>query len=209
MFWFGSNPPYFFGKCAWRAVHGSPLFSMNIRWGKVWEECSRVQLVCHTCQMAEKVTDCERETRRNSYPRGIEQLAALRLRWWKRTIEALPSWSWWNESRIQYDSAKKSQNSPRVRQVNEALRIIISKPEYNMNSKSEWHQAPLVRIIPMSRLQEDQGYGRGSLLQGGERREGPREGRWQGQDKIWDQLIRQQSSFCLHYCVFLYLTNPF
>ena len=60
--------------------------------------------------------------------------------------------------------------TPLVRQVNEAVRIIISRAECIMNSKSEWHQAPLVRVIPMSGLQEDQGTGRGSLLQGGAER---------------------------------------
>ena len=60
--------------------------------------------------------------------------------------------------------------TPLVRQVNEAVRIIISKAHCIMNSKTEWHQAPLVRIIPMSGLQEDQGIGRGSLLQGGAER---------------------------------------
>ena len=53
------------------------------------------------------------------------------------------------------------------RQVNEAVRIIISKAECIMNSKTEWHQTPLVRIIPMSGLQEEQGTARGILLQGG------------------------------------------
>ena len=39
-----------------------------------------------------------------------------------------------------------------------------------MNSTSEWHQAPLVHVIPMSGLQEDQGTGQDSLLQGGTER---------------------------------------
>ena len=50
-----------------------------------------------------------------------------------------------------------------VRQVNEAVRIIISKADCIMNSKTEWHQAPLVRIIPVSGLQEEQGTARRSL----------------------------------------------
>ena len=64
--------------------------------------------------------------------------------------------------------------TPLVRQVNEAVRIIISKAHCIMNSKTEWHQAPLVRIIPMSGLQEDQGTGRGSLQQRGVERGGRR-----------------------------------
>ena len=50
-----------------------------------------------------------------------------------------------------------------VRQVNEAVRSIILKADCIMNSKTEWHQAPLVTILPVSGLQEEQGTGRGSL----------------------------------------------
>ena len=57
--------------------------------------------------------------------------------------------------------------TPLVRQVNEAVRIVLSRADCVMNSKNEWHQAPLVRIIPMTGLQEDQGIGRGSLDQQG------------------------------------------
>ena len=55
--------------------------------------------------------------------------------------------------------------TPLGRQVNESVGIIISKAECVMNSKSEWLQAPLVWIIPMSGLQEEQGAGRESLQQ--------------------------------------------
>ena len=41
-----------------------------------------------------------------------------------------------------------------LQQVNEAVRIIISKAECSRNSKTEWHQAPLFSIIPMSGLQD-------------------------------------------------------
>ena len=88
----------------------------------------------------------------------------------------------------------KVHKTPLVRQVNEAVRIIISKAECIVNSKSEWHQAPLVRIVPMSGLQEDQGAARGSLQQGGERRKAPVWRRGGGQEESWDQLTRQQSS---------------
>ena len=77
-----------------------------------------------------------------------------------------------------------------VRQVNEAVRIILSKADCIMNSKSEWHQAPLVRIIPVSGLHEEQGTARGSLQQGGERGRGGR-GRGRGGDRT---LSGQMSS---------------
>ena len=54
-----------------------------------------------------------------------------------------------------------------VRQVNEAVRIIILEAGCIMNSKSEFHQAPLVRVVPTPGLLEEQGMegggaGRGS-----------------------------------------------
>ena len=69
--------------------------------------------------------------------------------------------------------------TPLVTQVNKAVMIIISRAECIMNSKTEWHQAALVRIILMSGLQEEQGTARDSLLQGGERGRGGR-GRGRG-----------------------------
>ena len=72
--------------------------------------------------------------------------------------------------------------SPLVRQVNEAVRIIISKAHCIMNSKTEFHQAPLVRIIPVSGIKEEQGTGRGSLQQAGRGRGRGRE-RGGGEDR--------------------------
>ena len=43
------------------------------------------------------------------------------------------------------------------KQCNEAVRITESKAEIVMNSKSEWHQAPIVRVIPTAGLLADQG----------------------------------------------------
>ena len=48
------------------------------------------------------------------------------------------------------------------RQVNEAVRITMFDGGMIMNSKSEWNQAPLVRVVPTNGLQEEQ-YG---LLEG-------------------------------------------
>ena len=44
-----------------------------------------------------------------------------------------------------------------VRQVNEAVRIGSSKAECIMNSKAEFHQAPLVRVVTVVGLEEEQG----------------------------------------------------
>ena len=60
--------------------------------------------------------------------------------------------------------------TPLVRQVNKAVRIVITKADCVMNSKNKWHQVPLVPIIPMTGLQKDQGAERGSHGQQGQDR---------------------------------------
>ena len=40
--------------------------------------------------------------------------------------------------------------------MNEAVRIEMSKADCMMNSKSEFHQAPLIRVVPVAGLQEEQ-----------------------------------------------------
>ena len=47
-------------------------------------------------------------------------------------------------------------NSCLARQVNEAVRIEMSTADCVMNSKAEFHQAPLVRLVPVTGLLEDQ-----------------------------------------------------
>ena len=47
-----------------------------------------------------------------------------------------------------------------TRQVNEAVRIGMSKADCVLNSKSEFHQAPLVRVVPVTGLIEEQEAGR-------------------------------------------------
>ena len=44
-----------------------------------------------------------------------------------------------------------------ARQVNEGVRIKRSKAACVMNSKSEFHQHPVVRVVPMRGLQQEQG----------------------------------------------------
>ena len=122
---------------------------------------------CLTCQMDGMCTSYEGETARNAFTRGIEHRDALRLEDEENAL--------WKHCLVQHGGIKakfsmkviKVHRSPLVRQVNEAVRIIISKADCIMNSKTEFHQAPLVRIIPVTGLQEEQGAGRGSLEQGG------------------------------------------
>ena len=42
-------------------------------------------------------------------------------------------------------------------QVNEGVRIKRSKADTLMNSKSEFHQHPVVRVVPMRGIQQEQG----------------------------------------------------
>ena len=141
--------------------------------GKCEKNGTGYKIVCLTCQSPGKVSEYEGETGRNGYTRGAEHLSALRLEDEENAL--------WKHCLIAHDGTQaefsmtvlKVHRTPMVRQINEAVRIIISKAECILNSKSEWHQAPMVRVIPVSGLQEDQGAARGSLQQG-------REGRGRG-----------------------------
>ena len=76
------------------------------------------------------------------------------------------------------------------RQVNEAVRIEISTADCIMNSKAEWHQAPLVRVVPVTGLQEEQVAGGDPLQEGGGRGRG-RGTRGRGEEELgggWCQL---------------------
>ena len=65
-----------------------------------------------------------------------------------------------------------------ARQVNEGVRIKRSKADCLMNSKSEFHQHPVVRVVPMRGIQLEQGEeqggggGRGQGGRGQQRRQG-------------------------------------
>ena len=51
----------------------------------------------------------------------------------------------------------QSFHSSMARQVNEGVRIKRSKADCLMNSKSEFHQHPVVRVVPMRGIQLEQG----------------------------------------------------
>ena len=51
----------------------------------------------------------------------------------------------------------QSFQSAMARQVNEGVRIKRSKADCMMNSKSEFHQHPVVRVVPMRGIQQEQG----------------------------------------------------
>ena len=128
------------------------------------------------------------ETGRNGFIRGSEHLDALRLEdsenaSWHHVVDH-------NEERAEFSmTVLKIHRTALVIQINEAIRIIISKAEFIMNSKTERHQAPLVRKIPVSGLQEEPGTARGSLQQGVERGRGGR-----GRGRGGDRALRGQRS---------------
>ena len=121
------------------------------------------RIECLTFQRAGKTTTYEGETSRNSYTRGLVHWNALCL---KDKENAL-----WKHCLVVHDGVEAEfrmdvigiYRTPLVRQVNESVRIVMSKADCVMNSKTEWHQAPLIRILATNGLQEEQGAGRGSL----------------------------------------------
>ena len=96
------------------------------------------------------------ETGSNCYTRGKQHQAALRL---EDKNNAL-----WKHCLVEHDGMKAEFSMKQtnvfktclVRQVNEAVRIEMSKADCILNSKAEFHQAPLVRVVPVTGLLEDQ-----------------------------------------------------
>ena len=74
--------------------------------------------------------------------------------------------------------ALRSFKSPMMRQVNEPVRISASKADMLLNSKNEFHQAPLTRLVALTGLQGDQGENRGETfpVTGGGGRQPPNRG---------------------------------
>ena len=122
------------------------------------EKCgSGYQIRCETCHLDGISSLYEGETGRNGYTRGKEHLDALRL---ENEDGAL-----WKHCLVQHDG-KKAVFSMKVlgvfytclvRQVNEGVKIQKSRAQCLMNSKTEFHQHPVVRVIPVRGLQEEQG----------------------------------------------------
>ena len=67
--------------------------------------------------------------------------------------------------------------------MNEAVRIEMSKADVVMNSRAEFHQAPLVRVVPVVGLREEQGVEeQGGGVQGGGRGRARARGRGRGRN---------------------------
>ena len=99
--------------------------------------------------MAGRRTKYEGETGGNGYGRGKEQQSGLRL---EEEDNAL-----WKHCLLEHGGEHvefsmevlQSFHSAMARQVNEGVRINRSKADCLMNSKSEFHQHPVVRVVPM------------------------------------------------------------
>ena len=96
------------------------------------------------------------ETGCDCYTRGKQHQNALRL---KDEENALWKHCLVEHNGIEAEFSMKQTNvfkSCLTRQVNEAVRIEMSTADCVMNSKAEFHQAPLVRVVPVTGLLEEQ-----------------------------------------------------
>ena len=114
------------------------------------------QICCETCLGAGKVTTYEGETGRNAFSRGLEHQQGLRQKSEKSAL--------WKHC-VNEHSSQEAEFSMKIvgchssclgRQVCEAVRISRTEAEIILNSKSEFHQAPIVRVVATSGLQEEQ-----------------------------------------------------
>ena len=74
-------------------------------------------------------------------------------------METLPACPQWREADLlQFSmSVVGSFHSCLERQINEAVRISSNTADHILNSKSEFHQAPIVRVVATNGLQLEQG----------------------------------------------------
>ena len=103
------------------------------------------------------MTEYEGKSGYNAYTRGCEHEDALRL---EDQENALYKHCVLEHGGRRADFSMRALGSFQScleRQVNEAVRIGSSKAECIMNSKAEFHQAPLVRVVTVVGLEEEQG----------------------------------------------------
>ena len=124
--------------------------------GNCQKNSSGYRVTCLSCQRAGISSIYEGETGKNGFTRGLEHLAVLRLEDEENAM--------WKHCLVQHDGLQaefemkilRTFNSCLERQVNEAVRIVITKAYIILNSKSEFRQAPIIRIVPTNGLQEEQ-----------------------------------------------------
>ena len=120
------------------------------------------RITCEGCQGNGVIAEYEGESGRNGYSRGLEHAADLRNESDKSPL--------WKHCQLLHGGEKQkflmvvlsSFRSCLERQVNEAVRITSSKAEVILNSKTEFHQAPIRRVVATAGLQtlqaKDQGW---------------------------------------------------
>ena len=144
-----------------KGCNNEECFPCSTGGGQCRKNGAGYRIRCETCHRAGILTLYEGETGRNSFTRGLEHKSAIRLEDEENAL--------WKHCMIQH-GAVPAEFSMKVvgvhriclvRQVNEAVRIMISEAGCIMNSKSEFHQAPLVRVVPTTGLLEEQGSGGG------------------------------------------------
>ena len=115
------------------------------------------QIRCETCLRSGRTSTYDGETGRNCFCRGKEHQDALRLEDQENPL--------WKHCVLEHGGIKADFSmkvigrfqSCLVRQVNEAVRIGMSDADCVMNSKAEFHQAPIVRVRVEQGLVEEQG----------------------------------------------------
>ena len=115
------------------------------------------KLACQGCLMAGRSAEYDGEAARNCFTRGLEHQGGVR-----NEREESPLWKHCQlvhggEKQIFSMIVTGSFHSCLERQINEAVRITSSKADIVMNSKSEFHQAPIVRVVTTNGLQMEQG----------------------------------------------------
>ena len=140
---------------------------------------SAYRIKCMDCRRARKVVDYEGETGSNPYSRGLEHQDGLR-----NEVEENPLWKHCTlehgGEKVEFCmTALKSFRSCLKRQVNESVRISSSQADVLLNSKNEFHQAPLTRLVAFTGLHGDQGEDQAGQIfpgAGGQGRAGRRAG---------------------------------
>ena len=104
------------------------------------------------------------ESGRNAYTRGLEHQADL-----KNKDEESPLWK---HCSLQHAGeiveftmkALRGFNSSLERHVNEGVRVTSSTADIILNSKNEFHQAPIVRVVLSTGLHGDQGESQDAVI---------------------------------------------
>ena len=125
-------------------------------------DCSRsgagYKISCLECLKVKITAEYEGETARNPYSRGLEQGKDH-----DNESEKSPLWK---HCTIQHGGRKvhfkmdalRALKNPMLRQVNEGARVRLQEGDICMNSKVEFHQPGIVRVMAVSgNLNEEQG----------------------------------------------------